>query len=301
MTASGASERTFGPRGREQGFEFGRPLPPALLYRGCDPAELPFDLCSELEEPPGLIGQERAAEALRFALRMRGKGYNVYALGASGTGRHSMVERLLRERAESEPTPPDWCYVNNFADPQKPRRLQLPPGRGAGLAAAMKGLVAELRAALPAAFERDEYRARREAIEQQFRQRNEEAFGALQQRAAAQRYRPAADADGPRSGADARRQGHAAGSVQRAAASGARADPARDRSDPGRARNGDAAGAAVGARAPRGGAGAQPRDHRLRDRPADAGIAAGLQPTCPRSRRISTPSSATSKRMSTIF
>ncbi|MGC2412019.1 MAG: ATP-binding protein, partial [Stellaceae bacterium] len=42
---------------------------------------------------------------------------------------------------------------------------------------------AELRAALPAAFERDEYRARREAIEQQFKQRSEVAFGALQSRA----------------------------------------------------------------------------------------------------------------------
>jgi lon-related putative ATP-dependent protease len=180
-----AFESARDPRGQAEGFAFGQPLPVALLYRGCDPAELPFELCSELEEAPGLIGQERAVEALRFALRMRGKGYNVYALGASGTGRHSMVERLLREKAEREPTPPDWCYVNNFADPQKPHSLRLPAGRGTALAAAMKGLIAELRVALPAAFERDEYRVRREAIEQQFRQRSEEAFGALQQRAAA--------------------------------------------------------------------------------------------------------------------
>ena len=170
----------------EAGFEFGRALAPALLYRRCDPAELPFALCSELEEAPGLIGQERAVEALTFALRMRGKGYNVYALGATGTGRHTMVEALLRRKAQGEPTPPDWCYVNNFADPQKPRNLRLPPGRGPGLAAAMKGLIEELRAALPAAFERDEYRARREAVEQQFRQRSEQAFGALQQRATEQ-------------------------------------------------------------------------------------------------------------------
>ena len=116
-TASGSAEGAPRLRGSEQPILFGRPLPPAVLYRSCDPAELPFDLCSELEEAPGLIGQERAAEALRFALRMRGKGYNVYALGASGTGRHTMVGRLLREKAESEPTPPDWCYINNFADP----------------------------------------------------------------------------------------------------------------------------------------------------------------------------------------
>jgi len=164
-------------------LQLARPLPPALLYRRCDPAELPFGLCTELEEAPGLIGQERAVEALNFALRMRAKGYNVFALGAGGTGRHSMVEDLLRRKAESEPTPPDWCYVNNFGDPQQPRRLQLPPGRGLGLAAAMKALIQELRAALPAAFERDEYRARREAIEQQFRQRSEQALGAIQKRA----------------------------------------------------------------------------------------------------------------------
>ncbi len=165
------------------GFVLGHALPPALLYRRCDPAELPFALCSELEEAPGLIGQERAVEALNFAVRIRAKGYNVYALGASGTGRHSMVEDLLRHRAEKEPTPPDWCYVNNFDGPQRPRNLRLPSGSAAGLAAAMKRLVDELRAALPAAFERDEYRARREAIEQQFKQRSEAAFGGLQKRA----------------------------------------------------------------------------------------------------------------------
>jgi lon-related putative ATP-dependent protease len=167
----------------EAGLALGRPLPPELLYRRCDAAELPFALCSELEEAPGLIGQERATEAIRFALRMRRNGYNVYALGASGTGRHNMVEDLLRAEAQRAPTPPDWCYVNNFADAQQPHRLSLPPGRGAKLVAVMKRLVEELRAALPAAFERDEYKVRREALDQQFRQHNEEAFGALQQKA----------------------------------------------------------------------------------------------------------------------
>jgi hypothetical protein len=105
-------------------FALGQALPPALLYRRCDPSELPFKLCSELDESPGLIGQERAVEALNFAVRIRGKGYNVYALGANGTGRHTMVDDLLRHQAEGEPTPPDWCYVNNFADAQQPRRLR---------------------------------------------------------------------------------------------------------------------------------------------------------------------------------
>src|SRR5215813_10334874 len=158
----------------------GRPLPAALLCHRCTAADLSFALSSELEEAPGLIGQERAIEAITLAMRMRGKGYNAYALGPSGTGRHSLIEELLRKQAESEPTPPDWCYVNNFADPQKPRRLRLPAGRGAGLAVAMKRLIEELRSALPTAFEQEEYRAQREMIEREFKGRHEQAFGALQ-------------------------------------------------------------------------------------------------------------------------
>ena len=111
-------------------IEPGLPLPVALLYRHCDPAELPFELVSELDDALGPIGQDRAVEAVEFAVAMRRKGYNVYALGASGTGKHTVVQDLLRRHAVNAPTAPDWCYVNNFADPQKPRRLQLPPRPG---------------------------------------------------------------------------------------------------------------------------------------------------------------------------
>ncbi len=166
-------------------FKTGEPLPPALLHRRSTPAELPFKLSSELADAPAMIGQDRAAEAVEFALRMRRKGYNVYALGPPGTGRHSLVQDLLRRRAATELTPPDLCYVNNFSDPQRPRQLDLPAGQGAGFAAAMKHLIEELRIALPAAFERDEYRARREVLDQQMKAHSEEGFGGLQQRAEA--------------------------------------------------------------------------------------------------------------------
>ena len=166
-------------------FKGGEPLPAALLHRRSNPAELPFTLSSELADAPAMIGQERAAEAVEFALKMRHKGYNVYALGPTGTGRHRLVEDLLKHRAAVESTPSDWCYVNNFTDPQRPHCLDVPAGQGAGLATAMKRLIDELRAALPAAFERDEYRARREVIEQHFKAHSEQAFGGLQEHAEA--------------------------------------------------------------------------------------------------------------------
>jgi len=68
-----ASEASRSSSLGEEVFELGHPLPAGLLYRRCDPAELPFALCSELEEAPELIGRERAVEALNFALRVRRK------------------------------------------------------------------------------------------------------------------------------------------------------------------------------------------------------------------------------------
>ncbi len=80
---------------------------------------------------------------------MRRQGFNIFAFGPAGTGKHTLVQGILAERAATEETPPDWCYVNNFADPHRPLSLKLPTGRAAPFRDAMKRLVAELRADLP--------------------------------------------------------------------------------------------------------------------------------------------------------
>lgn len=161
----------------------GMPLAAKHLFRPCDLGDLQFDTVTELPDPPGLIGQERAVEAVEFSVGIRRKGFNLFVLGPSGTGRHTLVREFLQRKAASEPTPPDWCYVNNFADPHRPRRLMLPAGRARPLHDSMDQLVADLGVSLPAAFERDDYRTRREALEQQLKKRHEDAFGDLQRRA----------------------------------------------------------------------------------------------------------------------
>ncbi|MGH7075223.1 MAG: Lon protease family protein [Stellaceae bacterium] len=161
----------------------GEALPPKVMRRPAEFGDLDFMTTDDLEPLPGLVGQERAVEAVEFGIAMRRDGFNVFAFGPAGTGKEPLVRQLLEARAKDEPTPPDWCYVNNFADPRRPRRLMLPTGRAIPLREAMKRLVTELRVALPAAFEREEFRARREVIEQQMKKRQEEAFGALEHKA----------------------------------------------------------------------------------------------------------------------
>jgi hypothetical protein len=92
-TDATATRSTDGPP-----FALARPLPPALLYHRCPAADLPFALSSELKEVPGLIGQERAVEAISLAMRMRGKGYNVYALGRAAPAGTARLRRCCANR-----------------------------------------------------------------------------------------------------------------------------------------------------------------------------------------------------------
>lgn len=157
-------------------------LSPELLYTACDPQSLPGLGDADLQLV-GSPGQQRAAEAIDFGVGIRRRGYNIYALGPTGTGRHSLVLAKLRQQAQSKPTPDDWCYVNNFSDSRRPTVLRLPTGKAAQLRDAMRRLVDELRAALPDAFERDDHRGRREALDQQLNEKRDAAFSELGKKA----------------------------------------------------------------------------------------------------------------------
>jgi len=159
------------------------PLDSRSLSRRCDPASFSFGTTADLPDLPGIIGQERAEEAVRFAIGIRRYGYNLYALGAAGMGKHGFVRAFLERRAAEEEAPADWAYVHNFADPRRPRALRLAAGRGPQLAEDMRALVDELRAAIPAVFESEDYRTRKKLVEAQFNEQNERAFGAIEERA----------------------------------------------------------------------------------------------------------------------
>jgi lon-related putative ATP-dependent protease len=103
------------------------------------------------------IGQERAVEALEFGLRMESAGFNIYVSGPVGTGKGSLVRQMVKRQALSAPTPPDWCYVNNFQDQSKPRCLPFPAGQGRGFKQAMATLIQGLRRDLPKVFESAKY------------------------------------------------------------------------------------------------------------------------------------------------
>lgn len=162
------------------------PIPVDLLYRTCDETQFPFSTTAELEDPAVLAGQERVAGALRFGLGIRRKGYNLFALGPDGMGKHDAVRRFIEQTAAREKAPSDWAYVNNFAAANKPVALELLPGTACQLKEGMKRFIEDLRLMIPALFESEEYQNRKQVIDADFREKQEMAFEELRTKAEAE-------------------------------------------------------------------------------------------------------------------
>ena len=142
-----------------------QPEPAGHLFTACPIDGFAFETTDNLDGPVVGFGQQRAQEALSLALDVPGAGYNVFVLGPAGSGRQTLVADRLRSHAATQAPPTDWCYINNFSDPQQPRVLSLPLGEGSRLKTAMQGFVSELGKSIRAAMESDEYRLRVEAIQ----------------------------------------------------------------------------------------------------------------------------------------
>jgi len=158
-------------------------LAPDELTRPFDPAQFDFASTAELEPFRGVLGQERAVEALQFGVAMPRPGYNVYVMGEPGTGRFSYVKRYLQAEAKRLETPADWVYVNHFDEPREPRSLQLAPGSASAFIADISLLVDNLLATFPAVFETPTYQQKKSAIDRGFNQRYDRALDSIERQA----------------------------------------------------------------------------------------------------------------------
>jgi len=66
-------------------------LEPENLYHKCHAAQFSFETTAQLEDFAQFLGQPRAVEALKFGIDIEREGYNVFALGHSGTGKHYLL------------------------------------------------------------------------------------------------------------------------------------------------------------------------------------------------------------------
>ncbi|WP_296823616.1 Lon protease family protein, partial [Sulfurovum sp.] len=160
-----------------------KPLNVDKLYTHCNLEIFDFKTTAELEDLDEIIGQSRALKAISLGIGIKKGGYNLYAMGKPGSGKHSVVERFIQSHAKDEKKAGDWCYVNNFEDPQKPISLKLPPSVGVQLKNDMEELVEELQSIIPSVFESEEYREKKQSIINKLNEIKEQAFEALKEKA----------------------------------------------------------------------------------------------------------------------
>ncbi len=106
----------------------------------CDAKKLGFKNTKEVEPVDVIVGQDDALDALKFAIECDAYGQNVYVRGLSGTGRMSMVSKILNEVKPQLKEKTEHCYVANFQQPDRPKLISLPAGQGSQFKDMMESL-----------------------------------------------------------------------------------------------------------------------------------------------------------------
>ena len=153
------------------------------LYRKCDAAKFDFTTTADLEERLSALGQDRAICAVELGINIKSRGYNLFCLGPEGTGKTSLVKRILEKEGKQRPTPDDWAYVYNFDEPHKPIAVNFPAGAAAGFAKDMEEFAYAMEHDLPEAVKNELYEEQLSVIREKYQEKRNDYVKVLQKKA----------------------------------------------------------------------------------------------------------------------
>ncbi|MBL4286033.1 Lon protease family protein [Vibrio fluvialis] len=155
----------------------------AQLYHVAELEKLPCKSTKELAPIDEIVGQERAQKAVEFAMSIKEKGYNIYAIGRNGLGKRTKILRYLSRHKHEIAELFDWCYVANFDDIRTPRVLKLPCGVGQAFRQDIEKLMVKLMNAIPLAFDNELYFSRAEKLKNQLAQKQQDELEEITRKA----------------------------------------------------------------------------------------------------------------------
>lgn len=120
-----------------------------------------------------IIGQERAEEAIKFALNIKDIGYNIYISGDLGSGRTTFAHKLASEIAKNEPIPNDLIYVYNFENPKNPEAIFLKSGGAIKFKNELDDMINDIYINIPKVFSEKQYEDEKEAIFRKYEDKKE--------------------------------------------------------------------------------------------------------------------------------
>ena len=126
-----------------------------------------------------IIGQDRALNALNFAVNLSAPNAHLVCLGPKGVGRTSLTLDILRQFAENKPAPQDWLYVADFNDLLHPMPIALPAGYGPVFSKKMARVVENIRDNLKSLFSDENYQIQLAHIKQKYAAEKQADFNRL--------------------------------------------------------------------------------------------------------------------------
>ena len=146
-----------------------REVPADQLRVHIDPESLPFESTDSLEPPDKpILGQVRASDAIKFGMGMKSEGYHIFIAGPTKAGLTYAARAYIEEQAKKEPTPPDWCYVHHFKEPDQPRTLKVSAGKGKEFKKDMQELIDRVQKKISEVFESDDYSGKEAEVQKAF-------------------------------------------------------------------------------------------------------------------------------------
>jgi lon-related putative ATP-dependent protease len=153
------------------------------LYWNCDESCISADTTEEMETEVGVIGQERAVEAIEFGMGIESNGFNVFVMGPSGAGRTSIVKWFVEESAKKKEIPDDWCYVRNFNDNRRPNAISLPAGKGKEFRDDIDKLAENLRSNIERALEQEDFEKEKSQLMSNLQKQQSDEISSLEKEA----------------------------------------------------------------------------------------------------------------------
>ena len=165
------------PVKRKPSVDVPHALPIESLRWRCDIDRLPFESTAEVEPIASVVGQDTAVEAVRFGLETDAPGQNIFVRGLTGTGRLTLVKRLLQDIRPYCQEVKDCCYVHNFSDPEQPRLITFRAGRGQEFRRRIDRLTDFIRDDLSTALTSEGVTARRSVLDETTQKQLEKIIG----------------------------------------------------------------------------------------------------------------------------
>ncbi len=140
-------------------------IPPEKLKRRAASDKIEIESSADAVPLSGTVGQGTARKALRFAIEFPGNGQHVFVRGRPGSRRRRLVHSVIDEIAPEPRQARDFCYVHNFANPDRPKLICLKSGQARAFQQQMLRIGLFVKERLPEILDNDPIRGRRESRE----------------------------------------------------------------------------------------------------------------------------------------